>query len=417
MGIYTQKSGATAHPEASVLQFITDLLNTSGVLDLSSSNHFIVEQQSVPNMTVKVATGRAYIKDTSGNGYPVRNDASTNVSISANSSGNSRIDALVLYIDKSATPNTDASNVAKLLVVEGTPAGSPSAPDSTAIQSAVGAGNPYTKLAHITVASGATSIATANISDQRTACTFIDKLGADWIQISGTITRASADDPTYVMTIASQNLTGQIGSGMRIKWTQNSIVRYGIVTAISFSTNTTLTILTRCNDANANYDMLDSSTYPVTEVYYSTKYAPVGFDVDKVLWTITSDTASGSQASATNGAWYNLGGNIVVAIGSWKVSMSIMTFAAYKTGVASLGAKATLSTANNSESDDKMSHNNGSQLVSTGGNTYSVDQGAYKENVYKFASKTTLYCNLQSVSNTANVGCSVVRLRAVSQYV
>lgn len=173
MSIFTLRSGGTAHPETSVLQHITDLIANSGVFD-ASLIHFKAEAQAVPDMTVKVNIGRAYIKGVSTNAYPVRSDADETVIISPNSSGNPRIDAIVLYIDLSATANTDATNVAKLTKVQGTPAASPVAPTDSEIATAIGSANPFIRLAHITVASGATSITNSNISDQRTTFKTLD---------------------------------------------------------------------------------------------------------------------------------------------------------------------------------------------------------------------------------------------------
>lgn len=167
MGLYTLRTGATSHPEDTVLQLVTDLIETSGVLNVTSGDHFLVEAQASPDMTVKVNTGRAYIKGDTGNAYPIRLDADANVTITANSSGNPRIDVIVLYIDKSAAANTTASNIATLVAVAGTPAGSPTAPDDTAIQTAIGASNPYIILAEVEVANGASSITSGEITDVR----------------------------------------------------------------------------------------------------------------------------------------------------------------------------------------------------------------------------------------------------------
>lgn len=171
MALYTLRTGATAHPEDSVLQHLTDQINSSGVFDFAG-NDFKVQAQATPDLTVKVIKGRAYIKAISGNSYPIRADADSNVSIGSNSSGNPRIDALVLFIDLSAAPNSDASNVAKLQVVQGTPAPSPSIPSDPVIQAEIGASNPFIRLANISVASGATSIVNANIVDTRVVVGF-----------------------------------------------------------------------------------------------------------------------------------------------------------------------------------------------------------------------------------------------------
>lgn len=166
MSIFTLRTGANAHPEGSVLQTITDQIETSGVYSLAG-NDFKVQAQGTPDLTVKVLLGRAYIEAVLGNTYPIRADADTNVSIPGNSSGNPRIDALVLYIDLSAAPNSDASNVATLAIVQGTSAPSPVAPTDGTIQTSIGASNPFLRLANISVISGATSITNPDITDTR----------------------------------------------------------------------------------------------------------------------------------------------------------------------------------------------------------------------------------------------------------
>lgn len=166
MSIFTLRSGGTAHPESSVLQQVTDLISVAGVFD-ANLTHFKVIAQAVPDLTVKVQIGRAFVKGTSTNAYPVRSDTDESVTVPPNSSGNPRIDAVILYIDLAATANAEATNVAKLIVVQGTPAASPVAPTDGEISTAIGSANPFLRLANVTVASGATSITNPNISDTR----------------------------------------------------------------------------------------------------------------------------------------------------------------------------------------------------------------------------------------------------------
>jgi hypothetical protein len=131
-------------------------------------NDYKLEQQVTPNMTVKVNTGKAYVPNATGSMlYQTELDASVNATIGANASGNPRIDAIVIKVDVGATPNSTASNVATIAVVQGTPAGSPSAPNDAAIQAAVGAGNPFYRLGNVTVANAAASITNANIASTR----------------------------------------------------------------------------------------------------------------------------------------------------------------------------------------------------------------------------------------------------------
>lgn len=168
MAIYTLRSGATAHPEDSVLQPFTDLIESAGVRDLSDTDHLkVVERAAGANMSVDISIGRGVIKG-SGNAYPVRNTTALNSgTISNNTSGNPRIDAIVLYVDLAESPTTTADDVVKVGIVAGTPAASPVAPDDSAIQTGVGGSNPYLHLANVTVAHNETAINDADIEDVR----------------------------------------------------------------------------------------------------------------------------------------------------------------------------------------------------------------------------------------------------------
>jgi len=160
------RQGTSAHPEQSVAHLTHDLIYQTGVVDLTSD--WKVSEHNPQNLSVDIATGRGFFKKTvmTYHGY---SDAVENITIGANNSGNPRIDAVVLYVDLSATPNSDASNVLKSIVVQGTPASSPVAPIDNEIQTAIGLGNPFLRLANVYVANGASSITNANITDTRVA--------------------------------------------------------------------------------------------------------------------------------------------------------------------------------------------------------------------------------------------------------
>lgn len=163
MAIHSVKNGMTSAEPEDLLFGLANFINQSGVI---ATGDLLVEAQATPDMTVKVAVGRAVLKTSDGrNGYPVYNDASANVTIAANSSGGTKIDAVVLYWDGAASSDANATNVAKLTTVRGTGAATPT---DAEIQTAVGAGNPFLRLANVTVANGATSINSGNIADTRT---------------------------------------------------------------------------------------------------------------------------------------------------------------------------------------------------------------------------------------------------------
>lgn len=139
-----------------LMSFATDLLDgSSGIV---ASTDYAVAQSSPVAMSVTVGTGKAYIYISSlASYYRTILDAAATLSIAANSSGSTRIDTICIKIDTGATPDANASNVATVVVVQGTPgAGAPATP-----------ANHY-KLAEVTVANGAVSIVTANIADSRT---------------------------------------------------------------------------------------------------------------------------------------------------------------------------------------------------------------------------------------------------------
>ncbi len=167
--IQTTRTGGTEHPEEMLDFLMTHIIDQSGVKSIAVGGDFYVEAQSTPNMTVKVNLGYAFIKKSDGSKvFPVRMYSSAeNATITANASGNTRIDAVVLLIDTAESPNATVTNVAELGVVAGTPSASPTAPSDSDISTAIGASNPFIRLANVTVGSGVTEIVNANIADTR----------------------------------------------------------------------------------------------------------------------------------------------------------------------------------------------------------------------------------------------------------
>lgn len=216
--LYTWKSGAAQHPEDTVLQFFTDFIKKSGVLSLSG-NDLKVVAQTVPDMSVQVTAGRGYIKG-SGNAYPIRQPTGDviNVPIQSNSSGYSRIDTVVSYIDVSATPNNPASNVAKAVAVQGTPAASPSAPDDTAILAAIGSSNPFDRYANVQVDSGVTSIVSGKITDVRSIVGFLSDLNS--LNNQGSYAEDVGSTDAYAVTLLS--VPTVYVNGMELKFKANT---------------------------------------------------------------------------------------------------------------------------------------------------------------------------------------------------
>jgi len=131
-----------------------DLLGTnSGIRD---SGHYLVAEKDPVAMAVGVATGVAYVYSSSL-GIHMRTNLDTAVTktIDSNSSGSTRIDIICIKIDTAATADANASNIASVDVVKGTPGeGAPSTPAN------------YYKLAEVSVADGETEITDTEITSK-----------------------------------------------------------------------------------------------------------------------------------------------------------------------------------------------------------------------------------------------------------
>lgn len=408
--LYTLRSGATQHPEGMMGFFASRMVTVAGTFD-KDSDHFKCEQQSTPDMTVKVNDGYAFIplSDLSFV-HPVELDGGDgSVTISANSSGNDRIDAIVLYIDRSASANTTGTNVATLYVVEGTPAGSPSAPTDNEIQTEIGASNPFLRLADVTVENGTSDIQDGDITDQRVDATFSDKIaGGDWADAGETWTYSSWDDTNGVSTGVVTIATGgadRYTAGMKFKLTQPTDgTKYGFITKV---TDTTLTLF-----FNTDYDFDNEA---ITSPQISKAHAPQGFDLDPSNYEVlVEDTTNRSQSSPVANTWYNLGSqSIDVPIGDWNVSYRVYLLLENGSNIL-LPAEVTLSDANNTESDANATCRVYGYGTANGSTMMTVE-------LKNLTTKDTFYLNSRatasSIATLFNVnGQSTLRIRARIAY-
>lgn len=130
-----------------------------------------VIEASTPSMSVRASAGDYMIPNPSGYDYMGWNSGYESTTISTANPTNSRISTIVLYVDKNATTSASPPNnpgITKLTSIDGTPSSSPVAPSDTIIQTSVGSGNPFIKLANVLVDPGVTSITNSKITDLRT---------------------------------------------------------------------------------------------------------------------------------------------------------------------------------------------------------------------------------------------------------
>lgn len=211
-----------------------------------------------------------------------------------------------------------------------------------------------------------------------------------WVTDANTWSYSSADSPTFVISV-NADMTTVLSVGMRIKLTQTTD-KYFIVTAVgAFGGGVTLVTVYGGTD----YTLANAA---ITNPYYSTSKAPLGFPLDPTKWTVrVTDATSRSQASPVNGTWYNLGSNTIsIPIGAWLVRYQCAPAVA-KAAATDFEIYATLSTANNTESDNEMT----SRFYHQG----STGETAYAETTFNrsktlvVASKTSYYLNCKTASS------------------
>jgi hypothetical protein len=137
-----------SYTEADQADFNMRIMRPQGIIPESSLG--LLAPSAIGSMNVRIGPGEAFIQ-----GFQYINDANVDVPIGANSSGSTRIDIIVLRLNR-------ADNTLLLSTVVGTPgAGAP------ALTQVVG-GTWEFPIATITVPNAAASIVTGNIADART---------------------------------------------------------------------------------------------------------------------------------------------------------------------------------------------------------------------------------------------------------
>jgi len=222
-----------------------------------------------------------------------------------------------------------------------------------------------------------------------------------WVPLGATLAYSSADAPTFVAT-TSLDLTSFIGPGDRLRLVQSATNLYFLITAITAGTVTLY--------GGTDYTLANS---PITVPYFSKAKSPIGFPLDPAKWTQTlKDVASRLQTNAVNGTWYNPGSgalSISLPIGCWSVGWRAPVFGASNDDVF-----ATLSTANNSESNTDFS-----TYIGSNPNTITQTVAAVP---LTLAAKTPYYLNVKSDNSggSTSIGfrgdLAPIVIRALSAY-
>lgn len=222
-----------------------------------------------------------------------------------------------------------------------------------------------------------------------------------WTQYSVvTPTRTSADDPTYVLTFAGVDLTDKLSAGMKVKLTQGTD-KYFFIIAISFSTDTTLTLY-----GGTDYDVVDTSTTAISAFYYSSMKAPFGFPLAPSKWTIEYTYTGGGITyanPAAGGVWYsNNSARMNLDVGVWDCNYRTGQLSNSRSSGSGVSQGMTLSTDGSTETHPDSSSFRGvySDLtVSDGHSGRTIVEQTSKGYIYLMASA------LQQSTGALLLGC------------
>lgn len=180
-----------------------------------------VYQNGTPNMTVLVAPGSAILTKNTVSSVIAEVKSATSVTISTANASNPRIDTIIIYEDTAAaiTPYIvdGAGGRFKLASVVGTAAASPTVLSDAAIQTEIGAGKPWTRLADVTVAALTTTIINSNIADKRAPIATAGATdGFTQLAVAPTVVTNNGQR-SIDLSYAGVNYTDRLSKGMRLR--------------------------------------------------------------------------------------------------------------------------------------------------------------------------------------------------------
>ena len=238
-----------------------------------------------------------------------------------------------------------------------------------------------------------------------------------WKPSSVQPTLIDSDDPNFTLRFTG-DVTGILSKGMRLKFTQNSAVVYFIIVAVGAYSGTNTDVMVY---GGTDYNVLNTSTYPISLCKYSGEKAPFGFPLNPDLWTVElKDTASDVQFDPVSGTWYNLGSiSITIPAGAWHVSYNVNLLVERVVGYFAR-VYATLSTANNSQSDSEMT-----TMIHLSSDSQASDRrfavNVFKDKYIELTTEDVFYLNaMTDVVDTYVIGflngTSPLIIRAVCAY-
>jgi hypothetical protein len=196
----------------------TSLVAAGGVQPYLA-NTLQVTQTGSPSMAVIIKSGVVIIPGSEGSkqgAYFALNDADLTVSVTAAHATLARIDSVAFKVEDSQY--SGANNTSSLVVIAGTPAGSPVAPTLP---------NNCIELAQIAVAALATTITNANITDKRKYYAGVGGL----IKCTSTTRPSFPKEGMSIYETDTSSIYAYNGSVWNLIWTMSAWTTYAVVWA------------------------------------------------------------------------------------------------------------------------------------------------------------------------------------------
>lgn len=176
-----------------------------------------VVENSPTGLSVRVSAGNIRIPY-SNYAYMGWSEGYTGVSVATADPSNPRIDRVVAYVDRSMTftdTDTNNPNALKFKAVTGTPNAVPSKPSDSAVNTSVGASNPWVEIGLVRVNAGDTTIENADITDTRTYITPVYQ--TDWRNAPFNVTAVTSNGGNNYDLTVDADTRSYLQAGMRLK--------------------------------------------------------------------------------------------------------------------------------------------------------------------------------------------------------
>lgn len=145
--------------------------------------------------------------------------------------------------------------------------------------------------------------------------TYGTQISTGWVDATDEVwTYVSYAAPTGIYNV-NGNVMAKYSAGMKVRFTQSSAVKYGIITVVGTYAGgvTPITIYT-----GTDYSLANAA---ITAQAYSFGRTPYGFPANRDKWTVkVTYTGVNNRSSPANGVAYNQGGvSITLPIGIWNL--------------------------------------------------------------------------------------------------